>query len=62
MYKEAIVSEAVRAEPIVNELKARVEEFLLEWPDHPGLVQVSIIHTHIPLISLVHMYTDKEVL
>ena len=40
VYKEAVVNEAVRAGPVVNGLKERVEELLVEWPDHPGLVQV----------------------
>ena len=40
MYKEAVVSEAVRAGPVVTGLKERVKELLVEWPDHPCLVQV----------------------
>ena len=40
------MSEAVKVEPIVNGLKQRVEELLLEWPDHPGLVQVIFLGIH----------------
>ena len=40
------MSEAVKVEPIVNGLKERVEELLLEWPDHPGLVQVIFLGIH----------------
>ena len=36
-----MVCEAMRAEPIVSFLKTRVEELLIEWPNHPALVQVS---------------------
>jgi hypothetical protein len=40
VYKESVVSEARKAGPVVAGLKKRVEELLVEWPDHPGLVQV----------------------
>jgi midasin len=40
VYKEAVVWEAIRAEPIVSSLKTRVEELLMEWPNHPALVQI----------------------
>ena len=36
------MSEAVKVGPVVNGLKERVEELLVEWPDHPGLVQVYV--------------------
>jgi midasin len=42
IYKESVVSEAVKVGPVVNGLKERVEELLVEWPDHPGLVQVRV--------------------
>lgn len=42
MYKEAMVCEAMRAGPVVSHLKIRVEELLLEWPEHPGLIQVRL--------------------
>lgn len=32
--------EARRAEPVVASLQSRVDELLVEWPDHPGLLQV----------------------
>lgn len=41
VYKDAMVCEAMRAESIVSFLKTRVEELLIEWPNHPALVQVS---------------------
>ena len=45
VYKEAVVWEAIRAEPIVSSLKTRVEELLMEWPNHPALVQVCLCIT-----------------
>ena len=32
--------EAQRVGPVLTSLKERVEELLMEWPDHPSLVQV----------------------
>lgn len=42
VYKEAVVCEAKRAGPVVTDLKNRVEKLLVEWPEHPGLVQVTL--------------------
>ena len=36
--------EARRAEPVVTHLLSRVKELLVEWPDHPGLLQVYMLH------------------
>ena len=36
-----MIPEARRALPVVVSVKNRVEELLVEWPDHPGLNQVS---------------------
>ena len=38
------MSEAVKVGPVVNGLKERVEELLMEWPNHPGLVQVYVTY------------------
>ena len=46
VYKEAVVCEARRAGPVVSGLKDRVEELLVEWPEHPGLCQVSLHVTY----------------
>jgi len=41
IYKQPVIPEARRALPVVVSVKHRVEELLVEWPDHPGLNQVS---------------------
>ena len=40
IYKEPTVYEVKRALPVITELRTRIKELLLEWPDHPGLKQV----------------------
>ena len=40
IYNEPAVYEVQRALPVITELRTRIEELLLEWPDHPGLKQV----------------------
>ena len=56
VYKEAVVSEAVRAGPVVTGLKERVKELLVEWPDHPCLVQVRTFSNVLLICCVLDLY------
>lgn len=40
IYKDSAESEAQRALSVITDLRAKIGELLLEWPEHPGLKQV----------------------
>lgn len=50
IYNEPAVYEVQRALPVITELRTRIEELLLEWPDHPGLKQV-LSDVYCPMIT-----------
>ena len=50
IYKEPAVYEVQRALPVITELRTRIKELLLEWPDHPGLKQV-LSDVYCPVIA-----------
>ena len=50
IYKESAVYEVKRSLPVITELRTRIEELLLEWPDHPGLKQV-LSDVYCPVIT-----------
>lgn len=41
IYEDPAPSENSRALKVLQDLLCKVEEFLLEWPEHPTLVQVT---------------------
>ena len=68
LYNEPAVYEVQRALPVITELRTRIEELLLEWPDHPGLKQV-LSDVYCPVIThynasllLEHFATGNEIL
>ena len=41
IYKDASPMENTKALAVINQLLTRVHELLLEWPEHPTLIQVN---------------------
>ena len=41
IYHDSNIQEVVKVKPILEHFMARVQEVLVEWPQHPNLLQVN---------------------
>lgn len=60
IYKEPAVYEVKRALPVITELRTRIKELLLEWPDHPGLKQVMSKRVNCPISTHSNAFISLE--